>query len=71
MPADDFLTPAFVLFVGGFVAAMFFFGALLASVAGGGSDIVNGLAFALAGLGGLFLVAGVVGAGVLKLLRDD
>ncbi|KAB1188511.1 MULTISPECIES: hypothetical protein [Haloferax] len=66
MPADDYLTPTFVLFVGGFVAAIFFFGAVLAYVASGGVEAVTGLALGLAGIGGLFLAVGVVGAGVLR-----
>ncbi|KAB1196339.1 MULTISPECIES: hypothetical protein [Haloferax] len=69
MPADDYLTPTFVLFVGGFVAAIFFFGAILAYVASGGVEAVSGLALGLAGIGGVFLVVGVVGAVVMK-LRD-
>ncbi|RDZ64835.1 hypothetical protein C5B90_00230 [Haloferax sp. Atlit-12N] len=69
MPADDYLSPSFVLFVGGFVAAVFLFGALLAFAAAAGSQTVEGLAVALAGLGGLFLVAGAVGAGVMRYRR--
>ncbi|AKU07503.1 MULTISPECIES: hypothetical protein [Haloferax] len=71
MPADDFLSPSFVLFVGGFVAAVFLFGALIAFVAAAGSQTVEGLALALAGLGGLFLVAGAVGAGVMRYRRGS
>ncbi|WP_416839638.1 hypothetical protein [Haloferax sp. DFSO52] len=67
MPADDYLTPTFVLFVGGFVAAIFFAGAILAYVASGGVAVVTGLALALAGIGVLFLVVGVAGAGLMKL----
>ncbi|KTG07499.1 hypothetical protein [Haloferax profundi] len=66
MPADDYLTPSFVLFVGGFVAAIFFAGAILAYVVSGGAEIVTGLALALAGIGGVFLVVGVAGAGVMR-----
>ncbi|KAB1194335.1 hypothetical protein GJR96_13155 [Haloferax sp. MBLA0076] len=69
MPADDYLTPTFVLFVGGFVAAIFFAGAILAYVVSGGVEIVTGLALALAGIGGVFLVVGVVGAGVMRYLK--
>ncbi|ELZ98983.1 hypothetical protein C440_01465 [Haloferax mucosum ATCC BAA-1512] len=69
MPADDYLSPTFVLFVGGFVAAIFLFGALLTAAAGAGtgsSEVVAGLAAALAGVGGLFFLVSVVVAGVMR-----
>ncbi|WP_410764731.1 hypothetical protein [Haloferax sp. DFSO60] len=69
MPADDYLSPMFVLFVGGFVAALFLFAAILTYVASGGVAEVTGLAVTLAGLGGLFLVVAVVGAGVMRLRK--
>ncbi|MFC7203663.1 hypothetical protein ACFQJC_09060 [Haloferax namakaokahaiae] len=67
MPADDYLSPTLVLFVGGFVAALFFFAAVLTYVASGGVAEVTGLAVTLAGLGGFFLVVAVVGAGLMRL----
>jgi hypothetical protein len=59
--ADDFLDPKMALFVGVFVAALFWFAAVLVYVAAGGLvPAVTGLATALAGLGGVFLLAAVV-----------
>lgn len=55
------VTPGTVLFVGGFVAGLFWFAALLAFVAAGGSlPVVRALAAALAALGVAFLVGAVV-----------
>jgi hypothetical protein len=66
--ADDFLDPKMAVFVGVFVAALFWFAAVLVFVAGGGLvPAVNGLAAALAGLGGLFLFAALVLAAVARL----
>jgi hypothetical protein len=59
------LTPGTALFVGGFVAAMFAAAAGLTYVAGGGTRAVTGFAFALAGLGGAFLL---LATGVAALL---
>jgi hypothetical protein len=47
------------LFVGGFVAAICLFAALLTWVAGGGRRVVTGLSLALAALGCVFALLGV------------
>jgi hypothetical protein len=54
------------LFVGGFVAAICLFAALLTWVVGGASEIVAGFALALAALGGFFALLGVVAALLLR-----
>jgi hypothetical protein len=61
------VTPGAVLFVGGFVAGLFWFAALLAFVAAGDSlPIVGALANALAALGAVFLLGA---AGLALLVR--
>ncbi|SFR41991.1 hypothetical protein [Halogeometricum limi] len=70
MPADDYLDPWTALFVGGFVAALFWFAAGLAFVAAG--DVlptVRAFSLVFVGLGGAFLLAGVVVAAVLRARR--
>ena len=62
--------PGTALFVGGFVAALFLFAAALTYVGGGGNEAVSGLALVLVGLGALFVVAGGVGAVVLRFLEE-
>ncbi|MFC7176351.1 hypothetical protein [Halosegnis marinus] len=59
--------PDFALFVGGFVAALFVLAAGFLYLLGGGAGATLGLAGALAALGGVFLVLGLVGAGLLRL----
>jgi hypothetical protein len=54
------LTAGTALFVGGFVAALCLFAALLTWIAGGGSPVVEGLALSLAALGAVFALVGVV-----------
>lgn len=71
VPADDYLDPRMALFVGGFVAVLFWFAAGLAFVAAG--DIlptVRAFAFGFVGLGFLFLLVGVVLAAVLRRRRS-
>lgn len=63
------LDPGFALFVGGFVAAMFFLGAGATYLLGPGDGILTGLSVALAGLGLVFLALGVLLAGILRLLE--
>ena len=53
------LDPGTALFVGGFVAALFWFAAGLTWVAAGAVTGVSALVAALAGLGVLFLLGGV------------
>ena len=65
--ADDF-DPGFALFVGGFVAVLFWLAAGLVVVAAPADPLLDGLVFALAGLGGLFLLGGGLLAVVLWLL---
>lgn len=59
------LTWDFALFVGGFVAALFFLAAALVYVTAPGNPVLGGLTLMLGGLGGLFLAIGVAGAAVL------
>jgi hypothetical protein len=62
------VTPGTALFVGGFVAGLFWFAALLAFLAAGGSlPVVRALAAALAGLGAVFLAGGVVVALLVRI----
>ncbi|MGM0590250.1 MAG: hypothetical protein ACQETI_01255 [Halobacteriota archaeon] len=65
----DQLTPGTAIFVGGFVAALFWFAALLTYVAGSGVSEVQGLAVGLGALGGVFLAIGVVVAVALTVLE--
>lgn len=62
------LTPASVLFVTGFVAALFLLAGGLVVVAAGGAGVraLTGFAVALAGLGGAVLLVGLVVAGLLR-----
>jgi hypothetical protein len=60
------LTPGFALFVGGFVAALFFLAAGLVYVAGAGLPVVGGFAVVLVALGGLAAAVGVGSALLLK-----
>ena len=62
--ADDGPSPGTVLFVGGFVTGLFLLAAGLAYSAAPGLRIVTALAMALAGLGGVALLASLVTAGV-------
>jgi hypothetical protein len=62
--------PGFALFVGGFVAVLFFVGAGFLYVTAPDDPLLGGLAAALAGLGLVFLVLGALGAGVLRLLGE-
>jgi hypothetical protein len=68
VPADDYLDSTFVLFVGGFVAALFGFAAAVVYVTTG--DVVPealGIVSALAALGGVFFLAALGVAGYLKM----
>lgn len=62
------IDPDFPLFVGGFVAALFCLAAGFLYLLGGGEGAAVGLAGALAGLGAVFLLLGLVGAGLLRAL---
>jgi hypothetical protein len=65
---DRDLTPGSVLFVTGFVAALFVLAGGLVSVAVGDAGVpaLAGFALALAGLGGAVFVVGVAVAGLLR-----
>lgn len=65
--ADDF-DSGFALFVGGFVAVLFWLAAGLVVAAAPADPLLDGLVFALVGLGGLFLLGGGLLAVVLWLL---
>jgi hypothetical protein len=72
VPADDYLDPETALFVGGFVAFLFWFAGGLAYVAAGEVlPTVRTFAFVFAGLGFAFLAGGVVAALVLRGRADD
>ena len=62
--------PGFALFVGGFVAVLFWLAAGLVVAVGPATPILDGLVVALAGLGGLFLLGGGLLAAVLWLLAE-
>jgi hypothetical protein len=64
----DAFDPGFALFVGGFVAVLFWLAAGLVLAVGPASPVLDGLVFALAGLGGLFLLGGGLLAAALWLL---
>ncbi|ELZ26468.1 hypothetical protein C474_20009 [Halogeometricum pallidum JCM 14848] len=67
MPADDYLDSQTALFVGGFVAVLFWFAAGLAFVAGGDAlPVVRAFALGFVGLGALFFLIGVVVAAALR-----
>jgi hypothetical protein len=66
VPADDYLDPQTALFVGGFVAVLFWFAAGLAFVAAGDVlPVVRAFALGFVALGALFLLAGVALAAAL------
>jgi hypothetical protein len=62
------LTPASVLFVTGFVATLFLLagGLVVVAVGDAGVPALTGFAVALAGLGGVILLVGLVVAGLLR-----
>jgi hypothetical protein len=62
--------PEFALFLGGFVAVLFFVGAAAAYFTVPGDTILGGLAVALAGLGLVFFLLGALIAGVLWLVNN-
>lgn len=67
------LTPAAVLFVTGFVAALFVLagGLVVVAIGDAGVPALSGLAVALAGLGGVALLAGLAVAGVLRIRGEN
>jgi len=64
------LTPGTTLFVAAFVAGLFLFAAALTYVAASGVAAVQGLSLAFVGLAAVFLLAGVLGALALAVLRN-
>nr|WP_231751735.1 hypothetical protein [Halogeometricum sp. CBA1124] len=72
VPADDYLDPRTALFVGGFVAFLFWFAGGLAYVAAGEVlPTVRTFALVFAGLGFVFLGGGAVVALVLRWRAGD
>ncbi|WP_177232568.1 hypothetical protein [Halogeometricum rufum] len=72
MPADDYLDPRTALFVGGFVAFLFWFAGGLAYVAAGEVlPTVRTFALVFVGLGFVFFGGGAVVALVLRWRAGD
>ena len=69
--ADGGPSPETVLFVGGFVTGLFLLAAGLAYTAAPGVRTIAALSMALAGLGGVVLLASVVTAGVFWYANRD
>lgn len=67
------LTPASVLFVTGFVAVLFLLAGGLVVAAAGGVRVaaLTGFAVALAALGGVVLLVGLLVAGVLRVRQKQ